>query len=81
MPEQKHRQPWLVGFGHCDEGCDVVDVVPEVLDIVALVVRLATAAQIQGIRRESMADELFGHPLGITAGRIEPMYNHHDGPW
>jgi hypothetical protein len=72
------RQPRLPRLGELYEGCQIADVVGELLDVEPLAARLAAAAVIQGVDGEPALQELLGHPLILTAVGIETVRDDDD---
>jgi hypothetical protein len=78
MSEQKDRQ---TGFARCrqlHESVDVAQVLLEAFDVEAFAVGLAAAAQVEGVDREAVRDQLLGNPDVVAAMRVEAMDEHYD---
>lgn len=54
MAQHEQRQTSLAGFHQCDQSGDVAHIVCEAFDVEALAVGVASAAQVDGIRRKSI---------------------------
>ena len=71
VTEQEHRQAGLPRLRERHERRHVADVVGERLDVEALAVGLAAAAQVEGVDGEPGGRELLGHPRVVAAVRVE----------
>src|SRR5262249_3064501 len=77
VTEHERRQTVLARFHQRDESRHVADVVVELLDVEALAVRAAAAAQIDRVRRQAVGRQLIRHPLVIAAVRVEAGNDRH----
>src|SRR4051794_38594013 len=67
MPKHEDRDPRMVRFCDLDDGCHIVDVVTELLDIVALAIRLSAPAQVERMHTNTIVRERLAYPLVVAA--------------
>jgi hypothetical protein len=79
VSEDEQRNPSsLAGADQGHEVGKVGHVIIECVDVIALTVRLAVAAQVGGVHREPLLDELLGRPLVHTAVGLPPVHDDDD---
>ena len=72
-PSRNTGRPGSRDFASVDERVDVVEIVGDRLDVEALAVGLAAAAQIERVDGEAARDELLGRPGVVAAVRVEAV--------
>ena len=81
VSEHEHGQPRLTRCGQRHNGLDIADIIRELLDVEALAVGPAAAAQIARIDGDAVGHELFRHPRVVRAVRVEAVDGDDDTAW
>jgi len=77
VTEEEHWQAWLPQLYGGRDRFHIMDVVFKSIDVEALAVRLAATSEIYCVHGYTVSDELFGHPLVITAMSVEARDNYY----
>jgi hypothetical protein len=78
VAEQIERQGGVSLPGDGDQTADVGDVLGDILDVEALALGPAAAAQIDSVGREARCSQLFAGPEILAAVRVHAMADHDD---
>jgi hypothetical protein len=81
VTEQIDRDPGIALLGDPDHIGDVRDIVGNVLDVEALALGLAPAAQVDGVHDEPLGGELLAGPDVLPAVRVQPVADGDDRAW
>jgi hypothetical protein len=79
VAKDEHGQAGFSGFYDRRDRFNITDIVFKSFDIKALAIRISAAAQIHGVYRQTIGDELLGDPSVIAAVGVE-TWNDDDGP-
>ena len=75
MAEQEKGQSRFSRPCHVDNGLDVLNVILKTVNVEALAIRTAAAAQVHGVDGQALCDQLLGYPRVVATMGVKTWNN------